>query len=343
MTQWNFFLSLVAAFLISVFTTPVVRNFFIKHNWIEDPQSKQKKTQNATALKAVPRGGGLPIFISVTLVATLFLPIDTTLFAIILASLITLVVGLIDDIYDISPKIRLFTNILSAFIVVIFGVGIHYLSNPFGGIIDLSAPGLIAIGSDVVAILWIVWCMNITGWSAGIEGQLPGFVSISAIVIGILGLRFSQDITQWPVIILAAAVSGAYFGFLPYNFSPQSIMPGYSGKSLAGFYLAVLSILSGAKVATLILLLGIPMLDAIWAILRRIKLKKPIYLGDGQHLHHQLLKSGWSRPKIAIFYTLISLLFGVLSLFLNSTQKFYAFIGIIVLFFGLILKFYRRI
>lgn len=343
MNQFSFLQSIGISFLISVISTPLIRNYFISRNWIENPKIKQAKTQNATAQKAVPRGGGLPIFISVTIATLIFLPLDKTLIAILIASLLTLVIGLIDDVSDISPKIRLLTNFIAATIVVLFGVGIHYLSNPFGGIIDLSAPGLVTIISNIVAIFWIVWCMNITGWSAGIEGQLPGFVSISAIIIGILGLRFSQDITQWPVIILAAAVSGAYFGFFPYNFSPQSIMPGYSGKSLAGFYLAVLSILSGAKVATLILLLGIPMLDAIWAIIRRVKLKKPIYLGDGQHLHHQLLKNGWSRRKIALFYTIISLLFGVLSLFLNSTQKFYAFIGIIVLFFGLILKFYRRI
>lgn len=337
MTQIEFIICLVASFTISTILTPLVRNFFISHNWVEDPLLKHTKTQNATALKPVPRGGGLPIFISVTLVSLIFLPIDKTLLAIIAASFLTLIVGLFDDVLDISPKLRLFTNFIAAATVVFFGVGIHYVSNPFGGVIQLS------YFSELIAILWIVWCMNITGWSAGIEGQLPGFVSISAIIIGILGLRFSQDIAQWPVIILAAAVAGAYFGFFPYNFFPQSIMPGYSGKSLAGFYLAILSILSGAKVATLILLLGIPMLDAIWAIIRRLRLKKPIYLGDGQHLHHQLLKSGWSRRKIAIFYTSISLFFGVLSLFLNSTQKIYALIGIIVLFFGLVLKFYRRI
>jgi len=343
MNLLSFIFSITVSFLISLIFTPITRNYFISKGWIEQPKIKQKKTHNATALTAVPRGGGLPIFISVTLTSLIFLPLDKSLIAIICASLITLVVGLSDDVYDISPKTRLIFNFVVATIIVAFGIGIFYLSNPFGGIIDLRSPGVISIISSIIAVLWIVWCMNITGWSAGIEGQLPGFVSTSAIIIGILGLRFSQDSTQWPVIILAASVAGAFLGFLPFNFFPQSIMPGYSGKSLAGFYLAVLSILSGAKVATLILLLGIPMMDAIWAIIRRLKAGKPIYLGDGQHLHHQLLKSGWSRRQIAIFYTLVSLLIGILSLFLNSTQKFYALVGVIILFFSLVLKFYRRI
>lgn len=343
MSLLSFILSISISFLISWIITPLTRNYFIRKGWVEEPKIKQKKTHNATALSTVPRGGGFPIFVSVTLTSLFFLPPDKSLVAIIIASLLTLVVGLFDDVYDISPKIRLLFNFVAAAVIVGFGISIYFLSNPFGGIIDLSTPGLVSLFSSIIAVLWIVWCMNITGWSAGIEGQLPGFVSTSAIVIGILGLRFSQDSTQWPVIILAASVAGAFLGFLPYNFFPQSIMPGYSGKSLAGFYLAVLSILSGAKVATLILLLGIPMLDAIWAIVRRIKAGKPIYLGDGQHLHHQLLKSGFSRRQIAIFYTFVSLLFGILSLFLNSTQKFYTFIGIIILFFSLVLKFYRRI
>jgi len=208
---------------------------------------------------------------------SLFLPLNKYLFGILLASFFTLIIGVWDDIQDISPKLRLFTNLFAALIVIASGIGIAYLSNPFGGIIDLSVIKLnfnfigqhsIWLLSDLLAVFWIVWCMNITGWAGGIEGQLPGFVSISAVFIGLLGLRYSQDITQWPVIILAGAVAGAYLGFLPFNFLPQSIMTGYSGKSLAGFFLAVLSILSGAKLATLILLLGIPTIDAIFVLFR---------------------------------------------------------------------------
>jgi len=112
---------------------------------------------------------------------------------------------------------------------------------------------------------------------------------------------------------------------------------------LAGFFLAILSILSGAKLATLIFLLGIPMLDGLFVIVKRIMTGKLPYCADGNHLHHQLLKIGWSRQKIAIFYWTMTLLLGIISLFLNSQQKFYVFLGLIILFCGFLLKVYRRI
>jgi len=347
-----FFLSILASFIISLVLTPLVRNFFISKKWVEDPIKKQTKTHNATALTSVPRGGGIPIFLATILSSIIFLPLDQHLLGIFLAAFLTLIIGVWDDLKDISPKIRFVFNIIAALIVVGSGIGIAFISNPIqGGIIDLSTwrinfdffgPRSIWVLSDILAIVWIIWCMNIVGWATGVDGQLPGFVSISAFFIGLLGLRYSTDIAQWPVIILAGAVCGSYLGFLPFNFFPQSIMPGYSGKSLAGFFLAVLAILSGAKLATLIFLLGIPMLDAIYTIIRRALSHQPIYIGDGQHFHHQLLKFGWSRRSIALLYCFFSLILGIVSLFLNSTQKLYIFIGLALIAFAIFIRFSRH-
>ena len=342
---------LILSATISFIMTPLVRKFFIKKGFVEDPQTKQQKTKNATALSTVPRGGGISIFLAISISSLIFLKLDKHLFGILLAALISLMVGIWDDIKDVNPKTRFLFNILVSLIVVGAGIGIAYISNPFGGVIDLSLPRLtftffgthsIWIISDLLAIIWITWCMNIVGWATGVDGQLPGFTAISAIFIGLLALKFSQDITQWPVIVLAGAVAGAYIGFLPFNFFPQIIMPGYSGKSLAGFFLAVLAILSGAKLATLILLLGIPMIDAVFVLTKRLLNKKSIMHSDASHLHHQLLKIGWSRPQIAIFYWSISFVLGLVALFLNSSQKFYAFLGLIILFSGFVLKVYQR-
>ncbi|MCX6727043.1 MAG: MraY family glycosyltransferase, partial [Candidatus Shapirobacteria bacterium] len=347
-----FILSIFISATISFLVTPLVRNYLTKHGLVENPLQKQQKTHNATALFSVPRGGGIPIFISVLASSLVFLSFDKHLAGIILAAFVTLFVGIIDDLKDIRPSIRLFTNLLAALIVVASGIGIAYISNPFGGIIDLSFLKInfnffgnhsIWIISDILAIIWIIWCMNIVGWSSGIDGQLPGFVAISAIFIGILGFRFSADTTQWPVIFFSAAVAGAYLGFLPFNFFPQTIMTGYSGKSLAGFFLAVLSLLSGAKLATLVLLLGIPIIDAIFVLFKRITSGRFPLTGGPDHLHHQLLKIGWSRPKIALFYWGLSLFLGMISLFLNSQQKFYFFLGIVILFISFVLKVSRRI
>jgi len=165
--------------------------------------------------------------------------------------------------------------------------------------------------------------MNFIGWSGGVEGQFPGFVAIAAATIGALSLRFSADITQWPVIILAAITAGAYLGFLPFNFYPQKIMPGYSGKSLGGFLLGVLAILSTAKVGTLIVVLGVPLADGLYSILRRVFSGRSPVWGDRGHLHHRLLDLGWGKRKVAIFYWVITAFLGFLALNLNSRQKFY--------------------
>lgn len=337
----EFISSIFLAFLTSYLLTPFIRDFFISHNWVEDPALKQRKTHNATAAFSVPRGGGLPIFIAIVVSASIFLPLDKHLLAIFASALLTLVVGLWDDIKDISPRVRLLTNTISGLIIVGSGIGIAYISNPFGGVIDLSSfrfsfeffgPHSLWVVSDILAIVWIIWCMNVIGWAGGVEGQLPGFVSISALFVGILGLRFAGDTTQWPVIILAGSVAGAYLGFLPFNFYPQSIMVGYSAKSLAGLFLAVLSILSGAKLATIALLLAVPMIDAVFVMLRRLYQRRPLLLSDGQHLHHILLKNGWSRQKISIFYWLLSLLMGLATLFLNTQQKVILFFILLVFF-----------
>lgn len=332
--------------IISAIISKLTILIFNHFGWVEDPKLKQAKTNNATALYPVPRGGGIPIFFSVLLAVIFFTTPTFRLQIVLFASLICLLVGLADDLKDISPTFRLFSNLLIAAIIVSSGIGIAYVSNPIlpGQIINLSHPQLtlsifgvvktIWILSDLLAIFWIAWCMNIVGWATGVEGQLPGFASISAIFIGILGFRFSNDPQQVQVIILSAAVAGAYAGFLPFNFYPQKIMPGYSGKSLAGLLLSVLAIFSGAKVATVILLLAIPMLDAGFVLLRRLSRGRSPFKSDGYHFHHRLLQAGWGRRRISVFYWFLSFLAGSLSLTLNSQQKFYVFLGSTVIFLG---------
>jgi UDP-GlcNAc:undecaprenyl-phosphate/decaprenyl-phosphate GlcNAc-1-phosphate transferase len=144
------------------------------------------------------------------------------------------------------------------------------------------------------------------------------------------------------VIILSFGLAGAYLGFLPHNFYPQKIMPGYSGKSLAGYFLAVLAILSGAKLATVILVLGIPMIDGIWAIIRRLYYKKALWKGDAGHFHHHLLRAGWGRRRISVFYWLVSLGLGILALSLNSQQKPWAFLLVGIGFGALIWSLKRK-
>lgn len=323
------FKPLVISFLISFVTTPLVINLFKKRGWL-DKRKKEDHPKHVHS-KPVPRGGGISVFLSILVTSLFFLTSDLHLKAILLAAFLTLLVGVIDDIFDISPYVRLVTNAIAAIIVIGSGIKIDFITNPLGGIVDLNFKiGFINL-SNILTFLWILWCMNIVGWSSGVAGQLPGFVAVTSLVIGFLSLRFAQDIAQWPVMVLAGAVAGAYLGFLPFNFYPQKMMPGYSGKSLAGFFLAVLSILSGAKLATVILTLGIPMVDGAWAILRRVYQRKSPFFGDAEHLHHLLLKMNVPQPIIAILYWAFSIILGTIALSLNSKQKLWALIMVVAL------------
>lgn len=343
MTELRFVWPFVLSTLISFLATPLAIICLKRLKIVDDPA--HHKLAKVVHTYPVPRGGGLPIFLSL-LSVVFFLPIDQHLKGILLGAGVTLLVGILDDKFEekIHPFFRLISNFLAAIIVVLSGIGIAFINNPFGQIIHLDSPQYcfwflgqtrcLWIAADLLAIFWIVWTMNFVGWSGGIEGQLPGIVVIAALTIAGISLKFSADIAQWPVIILALIVAGAYLGFLPWNFYPQKIMPGYSGKALAGFMLAVLSILSTAKIATLMLVLGIPLIDASYLMIKRILSGHSPIWGGREHLHHRLLDLGWSKRRIVLFYWSITTLLGILALHLNSRQKFYTMFMLVILFLG---------
>jgi UDP-GlcNAc:undecaprenyl-phosphate GlcNAc-1-phosphate transferase len=323
-----FLLSFIASFLA---TPPVIKlaNYF---NLVDNP--KRRPHPAHVHRGTIPRAGGLAILVGLLAASLVFLPLDKHLRGILLGALVAVGIGLLDDKYNLSPYFRLLTNFITAAFVVGAGIGIAFINNPFGGIIHLDQPQFnfyflgeqrsIWVLSDLFALFWIVWCMNMVNWSKGVDGQMPGFVVIAATVIGVLSLKFSADIAQWPVTILAFITAGTYFGFLPWNFYPQKIMPGYGGGGLAGYLLAILSILSSAKVGTMILVLGVPLMDGVYTVLRRLASGRLPFWGDRGHLHHRLLDLGWGRRKIAVFYWLVSAILGMVALYLSPKQKFFA-------------------
>ena len=331
---------------LAYLATPCVIKLVKKWGLIDAPaKSKHPKVIHTYP---VPRGGGLAIFIAIFISALIFLPLDKHLRGILVGAAIILVLGILDDKYDLNPHLRLLVQFAAAAVPIIAGIGIAFVSSPAGGIIDLSNPQInffllgeqrsIWVLSDLFALFWIVTLMNFLNMGAkGVDGQLPGVVSIAAATIALLSLQFSADITQWPVIILAVIVSGAYLGFLPWNFYPQRIMPGFSGSNLAGYLLAVISILSTTKVGTLFVVLGVPLVDSGYTILRRILSGKSPVWGDRGHLHHKLLDLGLTKRQVAYFYWLITALLGALAINLNTSYKLYTIVGVAILVGGLIL------
>ncbi len=336
----------LVALIASFLTTPLVIKLAWKLGIIDDPtKSKHIKVIHTYP---VPRGGGLALFVAILVASLIFLPIDKHLKGILGGAAVLALMGILDDKYNLNPYLRLAGGFLAAGIPIAAGIGIAFLSNPMGGIIDLSQPQInfyflgeqrsIWVLSDAFALIWIVFVMNMLNMGAkGVDGQLPGVVVVAATTIAALSLKFSADITQWPVIILAAITAGAYLGFLPWNFYPQKIMPGYGGSTLAGYLLAVLSILSTTKVGTLIVVLGIPLIDTGYTIVRRILARKSPVWGDRGHLHHRLLDLGWGKRRVAVFYWVISAFLGILALNLNTSSKLYTMVGIAILLGGTIL------
>lgn len=342
------FISFITAFLISFFVTPWVIKFAYHFHLVDD--SKLRMHPAHTHKGIIPRAGGLAILIAMLIPILLFLPINKVVVGIILAMITTTIIGIWDDTRDISPYFRFLANILTAIIVVGAGIGIPFITNPLGSSVihldtirftfNFLGTHSILLLADIFAILWIVWTMNIVGWSSGVDGQMPGFVTITSIVLGIMSLRFSaHDISQIAVASLAFITAGAFLGFLPWNYYPQKIMPGYGGKTLAGLMIATIAILSGGKIGSALVILAIPMLDALYLLVRRILNKKSPFKADRAHLHHRLLDIGWGKRRIALFYWTVSAILGLLTLYMNSEQKFFTFVALAVSTGGIILWF----
>lgn len=348
-----YFPAFVFSAVLTLFLTPLIIPVAKRYGLVDDPRRRFHPAHVHTGI--IPRAGGLALFAGSILPIIVFNGFTKTTFGLILAGTLLTVVGIMDDKHDVNPWIRLGTNSLAALIVVLSGVGIPYVTNPImGGVIhldtwrvtfELFGTHSILVWADVFAFVWILWTINIIGWSAGVDGQMPGFVTIAAVVLGLLSLRVTGlDPSQMHVTVLAAIVAGTFLGFLPWNFFPQKIMPGYSGKTLAGLYLAVLGILSYGKVGTALLVLGVPTIDAAYTLMRRIASRKSPVRADRLHLHHQLLDLGWGKRRVALFYWSISAILGAVALTVKSQQKFYAFLLAAVLFGGFILwvKFFTQ-
>lgn len=338
--------ALLITFLVSYLATPIAILLAKKAKLIDDP----KKSSHSKVIHnyPTPRGGGLAISFSIIISSFLLLPVDEHLLGILLGVFLITILGLVDDRMNLSPYKRLLFQLCVAAIPISLGIGISFITNPFNGILDLTSPRLdfqffgeqrsVLILADCFAVFWIVFLMNMLNMGAkGVDGQLSGVTAISAIIIAALSLNYSADITQWPVIILAVILAGAYLGFLPWHLYPQKIMPSYSGSTIAGYMLAILSILSTTKVGTLMVVLAVPLIDTGYTIVRRVVSGKSPVWGDRGHLHHKLLDAGLSKRKIAYFYWFLTLFMGLLALNLNASLKFYTMIGVAFLIGGLLI------
>ena len=327
----------IVSFLATALSIPFVIKLAKKAKLMDDPKTHVHPAILHT--KPIPRAGGLAIFIGAIVAALIFVPFDNFLRTIFAGGLIVVITGVLDDKYDLSPYIRFAINILTAAIAVYAGVTVPFITNPTGGILYFTNFHLVLFShlfhiGDIFAIIWIVWVMNMLNWSKGVDGQMPGIAAISSFVIGITALHFvTAESANISIALIAFIIGGASLGFLLFNFYPAKIFPGYSATIL-GYFIGILSITSGVKLATAVLVMGVPSVDAAITIIRRLLSKKSPFWHDRGHLHHLLLNYGMGHRSIAVFYWFMSLILGVVALSASSRGKLFAIILVVVVVTG---------
>lgn len=283
--------------------------------------------------KNISRLGGVALILSfiITVLLDRNLVISNSLWGMMSGGLVILIVGLWDDLREIDWRTQLFFQICIVSVLFIFGAKIKYITNPFGGVFyfDTNAKAIIGI---LITIIWALVLMNAVNWLDGVDGLSGGASLIAIMTIFFLSLK--PEINQPPVAIITIILAGGLVGFLFFNFYPAKIMAGTSGAFFMGFALVGLSIFAGTKIATTLLVMTIPVIDFFWVIGTRIKNGKSIFSPDQEHLHHRLLKLGWSQRKISLFFYIITLAIAMLALNISTFGKifFVCCIGIIMLF-----------
>ncbi|MCL5410224.1 MAG: undecaprenyl/decaprenyl-phosphate alpha-N-acetylglucosaminyl 1-phosphate transferase [Patescibacteria group bacterium] len=343
----------LVAFLITAGSIPLTIKLAKHYGLVDNPQKRDHPAH--VQGRIIPRAGGLPIFVGVLISALLFLPIEKHLVGIFLGMSVLLAVGLIDDkIREFSPYWRLGLLLIAALCAVAAGIGISFISNPLYQITNplldptqsiihldsliipfnlLGAHKIILI-ADLLALLWIMTLTQVINWAKGVDGQMPGITLVAAITLGLFSLKlfYEGDPNQLNIAKLSLITAGASLGLLVFNWHPSKILPGFSGSTILAYLLAVLSILAGAKLATAMLVLAIPIIDFAYTFFRRVLNGRSPVWGDRGHFHHRLLDLGWSHQQISLFYILGSAILGSIALFVDTSSKIFIILGLAVVF-----------
>ncbi len=331
-----FFISFALAFFISFVATFLVSRIAYRRNIVDVPDSDRRFHKNPT-----PTLGGIAIYASffvVVLTMGVFngylldgnIPIRV-LIGILAGGFILMVGGYLDDRYRLPAKYSVVFPVLACLTVVSSGIKAVSIHSPFSGDVVLLENALwfgLPIASGIVVFLWTLTLTYTTKLLDGMDGLVTGISAIGALVL--FALSLSPEVNQPQTALLAITLCGSFLGFLILNTYPAKIFLGESGSTFAGFMLAILAIVSGGKIATAILVMGIPLLDAIWVILQRIFNKQSPFQGDRRHLHFRLTEIGFSEAQAVLFLYALTGIFGATALFLQSMGKLIALAVLVV-------------
>jgi UDP-GlcNAc:undecaprenyl-phosphate/decaprenyl-phosphate GlcNAc-1-phosphate transferase len=290
----------ITCFLIAIAITPLVIKFAHLIGATDKPNHRKVHQ------KLMPRIGGLAIYISFIIGFLIIRPTDEFALPIILGSIVIIITGFFDDIFEISPKVKMLGQLIAALIVVFGGVQVEFINLPFGGQLEFG------YFSIPLTVLWIIGITNAVNLIDGLDGLAAGVSSIALITISFMAfLKGDVFVMSIGLIVLASTI-----GFLFYNFHPAKIFMGDTGALFLGYLISVLALL-GFKNVTMIsliiplIILGVPISDTFFAIVRRKVNKQPLSAPDKSHLHHCLLRSGFTHKQTVLIIYAIAVMFAV--------------------------------
>jgi UDP-GlcNAc:undecaprenyl-phosphate GlcNAc-1-phosphate transferase len=342
---------------LSLLFTIIVRLVAVKLNIFDRPLKERKMHK-----KPVPLFGGIGLFLGVIVTLLIYLIWDEAFFigymlpkyiiGIFAGGGVLIFGGVLDDKFDLSPGKQIVWPIIAALIIISSGIGIDFISNPLGRAVQLDSiniklfeldgvPYHFTPLADIFTFIWLLGMMYTTKFLDGLDGLVSGITVIGSVILFFLSL--TPNVMQPETALLCIIMAGVSLGFLFLNFHPAKIFLGEGGSTFTGFMLGTLAIISGGKIATALLIMGIPILDVVWVIVRRVWRKRsPFKSADKKHLHFRLLDIGFSHRGAVLFLYLISGLFGTVSLLVQGEIKVFALfilvIFMIMLGFFLILR-----
>ncbi|TCN26730.1 glycosyltransferase family 4 protein [Mesobacillus foraminis] len=304
-----FYMTLILCFVCSILITPMIKKLAFRLGATDKPNNRKVHE------KIMPRMGGLVIYISFMLGILIMNPDSQYHLAIILGSVIIVATGILDDIFELSAKVKLFNQIAAALVVVLWGgVQVNFINLPFGGVLEF---GVLAVP---ITIIWIVGVTNAINLIDGLDGLAAGVSSIALISISGMAIVMGDVYVMTIGFILLVST----LGFLFYNFYPAKIFMGDTGALFLGYMIAVLSLLGFKNVAFIsfiipVIILGVPMTDTIFAIVRRLVKKAPLSAPDKSHLHHCFLDLGYTHKQTVLLIYAISAMFGLTAFIFSLT------------------------
>ena len=313
-----FFVALAVSFLM----TPVAIKIAPKIGAIDVPKDGRRMHT-----KAMPRFGGMAIFLGTSVSILAFLSFDNRIIYMLIGGVLMYALGVVDDLKNLPAKFKFLSQTAIAIYLYVVGIRITFISNFFG----IGKTYLGSVICFVITILWIVGITNTVNLIDGLDGLATGSSAIAALCIAYTAYIHGMYLASASMLALA----GGALGFLPFNFYPAKIFMGDGGSLFLGYMLATLSILGPVKSATMIaviipvLVLGLPIFDTAFAIFRRLVNKKPIMSADKGHLHHRLMSLGYGQRRATLMLYCVSGIMGIAAieisrdLFLESFGLFF--------------------